>query len=79
VLLATGAEDIEPVLPSLENAIRRGFIRHCPVCDPYEVINRKVALIGYGKHCVRESLLLRVYTSWLMGVGAIRLSRRQQS
>ena len=63
VLLATGAQDIEPELPNLENAICRGFIRHCPVCDAYEVINRKVALVGYGKHCVRESLFLRVYTS----------------
>ena len=63
VLLATGAQDIEPELPNLENAICRGFIRHCPVCDAYEVINRKVALVGHGKHCVRESLFLRVYTS----------------
>lgn len=63
VLLATGAKDIEPELPNLENAVRRGFIRHCPVCDAYEVIDRTVALIGYGKRCIRESLLLRAYTA----------------
>jgi thioredoxin reductase (NADPH) len=63
VLLATGVEDIEPELPNLEGAVRRGFVRHCPICDAYEAINRKVAIIGYGKCCVREALLLRVYTS----------------
>lgn len=63
VLMATGMEDIEPQLPNLENAICRGLIRHCPICDAYEVIDRKVALVGYGKHCVRESLFLRAFTA----------------
>jgi thioredoxin reductase (NADPH) len=63
VLLATGVEDIEPELPNLEGAIRRGLVRHCPICDAYEAIDRKVAIIGYGKCRIREALLLRVYTS----------------
>lgn len=62
VLLATGASDIEPELPGVKNAIRRGLIRHCPICDAYEVIGQKVALIGYGKCRVKEALLLRSYT-----------------
>jgi thioredoxin reductase (NADPH) len=62
VLLATGAEDIEPELPGLEYAIRRGFIRHCPICDAYEVTDRKIALIGHGKCRVQEALFLRRYT-----------------
>lgn len=63
VLLATGGEDIEPDLPGLEGAIRRGLLRHCPICDAYEVIDQKVGLIGYGKCRIREALLLRAYTS----------------
>jgi thioredoxin reductase (NADPH) len=63
VLLATGVQDIEPELPNLEGAIRRGFVRHCPICDAYEAIDRQVAIIGYGKCRIREALLLRVYTS----------------
>ncbi len=63
VLLATGAEDIEPELPGVENAIRRGLVRHCPICDAYEVVDQKVALIGYGKCRVQEALLLRGYTA----------------
>lgn len=63
VLLATGAQDHEPELPDLDGAIRRGFVRHCPICDAYEVRGEKVAIIGYGKCSVREVLLLRAYTS----------------
>jgi thioredoxin reductase (NADPH) len=63
VLLATGVEDIEPQLPNLERAVLRGLVRHCPICDAYEIIDRKVAIIGYGKCRIREALLLRVYTA----------------
>ncbi len=63
VILATGAHDIEPELPGLQDAIRRGLIRHCPICDAYEVIDQKVALIGYGRCRIREALLLRSYTA----------------
>jgi thioredoxin reductase (NADPH) len=63
VLLATGSQDIEPELPGLDGAIRRGLVRHCPICDAYEVRGRKVAIIGYGKCSVREVMLLRGYTS----------------
>jgi thioredoxin reductase (NADPH) len=63
VLLATGVEDIEPELPNLEHAVLRGLVRHCPICDAYEIIGRKVAIIGYGKCRLREALLLRVYTA----------------
>ena len=63
VLLATGAQDVEPGLPGIEDAVRRGLIRHCPICDAYEARGQKVAIIGYGKCSVREVLLLRAYTA----------------
>ncbi len=63
VLLCTGVEDIEPELPDVEGAVRRGLIRHCPICDAYEVIDRKVAILGYGRCSLREALLLRAYTA----------------
>jgi thioredoxin reductase (NADPH) len=63
VLFATGVQDIEPELPDLDGAIRRGFVRHCPICDAYEVQGQKIAIIGYGKCSVREVLLLRAYTA----------------
>lgn len=63
VILATGMLDIEPDLPNLKNAVRQGYIRHCPICDGYEVIDRKVAVIGHGKDGLREALFLRHFTS----------------
>lgn len=63
VLLATGVVDIEPALPHVIDAVRQGYIRHCPVCDGYEVIDRKVAIIGHGKKLVKEALFLRDYSA----------------
>ncbi|MGZ8217904.1 NAD(P)/FAD-dependent oxidoreductase [Methylomagnum sp.] len=62
VILATGVVDIEPALPNLTDAIRGGYVRHCPVCDAYEVIGQKVAVIGFGKGGLGEALFLRRYT-----------------
>lgn len=62
VLLATGVIDIEPTLPNLPDAIRRGLIRHCPICDAFEVRDRHIAIIGRGRHAVKEALFLRHYT-----------------
>ena len=63
VLLATGAMDVEPSLPNLFDAIRRGLIRHCPICDAYEVIDKAVAVIARGVKGVNEARFLRHYTA----------------
>lgn len=65
VLLATGTVDIEPALPDLNDAVSRGLIRHCPICDAYEVVDHHVAVIGYGSGGLREALFLRTYTPHL--------------
>lgn len=62
VLIATGGVDREPDLPGIRAGVRAGLVRHCPVCDAYEVTGSSVALIGYGKCRVREALMLRAYT-----------------
>jgi thioredoxin reductase (NADPH) len=63
ILLATGVVDREPELPNLYDAVQRGLIRHCPICDGYEVIDHKVAVVGHGKMCFGEVLFLRDYTA----------------
>ncbi len=62
VLLATGGLDVEPELPGISDAVRRGLVRYCPICDAYEAANQKIALIAYGKCRLQEALLLRAYT-----------------
>ena len=69
VILATGAADIEPALPNLPDAVRRGLIRHCPICDGYEVIGQRVAVIGSGRKLALEASFLRDYTEQLQVVG----------
>ena len=63
VLLATGGLDIEPELPGIRDAVRQGLVRYCPICDAYEIVSQRVALIAYGKCRVKEALLLRAYTA----------------
>jgi thioredoxin reductase (NADPH) len=65
VLLATGVIDIEPALPNLKDAIASGLVRHCPICDGFEVIGRKVAVIGRGAKGVSEARFIRHYTDSL--------------
>ncbi|HET8726450.1 MAG TPA: NAD(P)/FAD-dependent oxidoreductase [Alphaproteobacteria bacterium] len=62
VLLATGVVDREPDLPDLAHAVARGFVRHCPVCDAYEVIDRRIGVIGFGANGMSEALYLRTYS-----------------
>jgi thioredoxin reductase (NADPH) len=65
VLLATGVTNRRP--PMDENlhdeALARGLIRYCPICDGYEVTDKKVGVIGDDSHGVAEAIFLRGYTA----------------
>ncbi len=64
VLLATGALDVEPDLPDLPDAVRRGLVRYCPVCDGYESMDRRIAVIGRGDRGLGEAVFIaRTYSS----------------
>jgi thioredoxin reductase (NADPH) len=65
VLLATGTEDLPPPidLPERAEAVQRGLLRYCPICDAYEVSGRKLALAGARRCRLQEALLLRGYTA----------------
>lgn len=63
ILLATGVIDLEPQLPDLFDAVQRGLIRHCPVCDAWEVIDDRIGIIGHDAHAGNEALFLRDYSA----------------
>jgi thioredoxin reductase (NADPH) len=63
VLLATGVVDVDPMLPGVELALDRGLLRLCPICDGYEAIDKKIAVIGGGLHAVKEAQFLRTYSA----------------
>jgi thioredoxin reductase (NADPH) len=63
VLLATGVTDVDPNLPGVEKAIDRGLLRICPICDGYEAIDKRIGVIGGGRHAVKEARFLRTYSN----------------
>lgn len=65
VLLATGVVNNRPDMPAAlhDDALRRGLLRYCPICDGYEVTDRRVGVIGTDTHGMREALFLRGYTA----------------
>jgi thioredoxin reductase (NADPH) len=64
VLLATGVSNRRPPMDEDLHweALSRGLIRYCPICDGYEVTDKKVGVIGSGSHGVAEALFIRSYT-----------------
>jgi thioredoxin reductase (NADPH) len=65
VLLATGVMNRRPPMDEglHDEALARGLIRYCPICDGYEVTDRKVGVIGSGTNGVAEAVFLRGYTA----------------
>jgi thioredoxin reductase (NADPH) len=65
VLLATGVTNRRPPMDEElhEEALARGLVRYCPICDGYEVTDKRVAVIGGDSHGVAEAVFLRSYTA----------------
>ena len=65
VLLATGVTNRRPPIDEdLHNdALARGLIRYCPICDGYEVTDKRVGVIGSDSHGVAEAVFIRSYTA----------------
>lgn len=66
VLLATGVTNRRPPMIEREahdEAMAKGLIRYCPICDGYEVTDKKVAVVGTGEHGAFETLFIRGYTA----------------
>jgi thioredoxin reductase (NADPH) len=76
ILLATGARDLEPDLPDLPDAVRRGLVRYCPVCDGFESRDRRIAVIGHGATGAGEAqFIARTYSD---DVTLLTLGRRME-
>jgi thioredoxin reductase (NADPH) len=64
VLLATGVKNRRPPMDIdlHDEALSQGLIRYCPVCDGYEVTDKRVGVIGSGSNGVAEAVFIRGYT-----------------
>jgi len=65
VLIATGVTNRRPPMDEQlhDEALARGLIRYCPICDGYEVTDKKVGVIGDDSHGVAEAIFLRGFTA----------------
>lgn len=66
VLIATGVVNRRPAMLSdavHDEALANGSWRYCPICDGYEVTDKRVAVIGTGERGCNEALFLRSYTA----------------
>jgi thioredoxin reductase (NADPH) len=65
VLLATGVTNRRPPMDEdlHDDALARGLVRYCPICDGYEVTDKRVGVIGSDHHGVAEALFIRSFTA----------------
>lgn len=61
-LLATGVVDHLPPIPGVEAAIRDSRVRMCPICDAFEAIDRRIAVLTDSDLGEREAAFLRTYS-----------------
>jgi thioredoxin reductase (NADPH) len=83
VLLATGVTNRRPPMDEElhDDALARGLVRYCPICDGYEVTDKRVGVIGSGSHGVAEAMFIRSYTADLTLIApdkALSLSAEEQ-
>ncbi|MGV1822565.1 NAD(P)/FAD-dependent oxidoreductase [Agrobacterium tumefaciens] len=64
VLMATGVLNRRPLMLSAahDEAVTRGLLRYCPVCDGFEVSDKSVGVLGAGTKGFKEAKFLRSYT-----------------
>lgn len=65
VLLATGVVNNPPkIAPEIHDAaLDQGLLRYCPICDGYEVTDKRIAVIGSRTHGHNEAIFLRMYSN----------------
>jgi thioredoxin reductase (NADPH) len=73
VLLATGVTNRRPSLDddTHAEALRRGHLRYCPVCDGYEVSGQNVAVIGCDERAVSECEFLRSFSDRITAISTV--------
>ena len=64
VLMATGVLNRRPFMSSSahDEAVVRGLLRYCPICDGFEVSDKSVGVLGTGTKGFKEAKFLRSFT-----------------
>lgn len=84
ILLATGVVNNRPQMaPDTHDvALERGLLRYCPICDGYEVTDKRIGVIGSRTRGHDEAMFLRMYSKDITLIapdGAHALSNEEQA
>ena len=63
VLISTGIADAGMPIENWHEAVTSGAVRLCPVCDGFDVLDKRIAVIGAPENCVGHSLFLRSFSN----------------
>jgi thioredoxin reductase (NADPH) len=63
VLLATGVADAGLPVENWAEAVAAGAVRLCPVCDGYDVIDKRIAVVTSDTNPVGHALFMRTFTA----------------
>ena len=80
ILLATGVRDRLPPLEGTAEAVLRSVIRVCPICDAFEAIGKRIAVISDNDKGEREAEFLKTYSNHvtLIAMSDVPASSRQR-
>lgn len=80
VLLATGIADAGMPIADWNAAVTSGAVRLCPICDGFDVIDRRIAVVSSESDAVGHSLFLRNFSTsvTLFELDELRLNEGQR-
>ncbi|WP_134727174.1 NAD(P)/FAD-dependent oxidoreductase [Paracoccus luteus] len=83
VLLATGVVNHRPPIDddAHMDAVSRGLLRYCPICDAFEQTGKRIGILGGDTHGLAEALFLRSYSRdiVLLGLASVTLTPDEQA
>lgn len=62
VLMATGVADAGMPVERWDEAVRAGAVRLCPVCDGYDVIDKRIGVVTSPTNPVGHALFMRTFS-----------------
>ena len=62
LLLSTGVVNHQPAVENHDEAVARGLLRYCPICDGAEDQDKRIAVIGNSERSLIELEFLRTYS-----------------
>lgn len=81
VLLATGIADAGLPIENWHEAMASGAVRLCPVCDGFDVLDKRIAVVSSNVNPVGHALFMRTFSAsvTLFELDQVRLSAAQRA